>query len=95
MSVPQAKRAVVVTSLLRLTLRSSVSPGVAPIASSIGSATKRETSGAAAPVYTVRMVSTGSDTSGSSDTGNRLSDTEPSSTTARMAESVATGRRTA
>ena len=95
MSVPQAKRAVVVTSPLRLTDRSSTNPGVAAMASSIGSATNRDTSGAAEPAYTVRIVSTGSATSGSSDTGNRVSDTEPSSTTASTAATVATGRRTA
>lgn len=50
MSVPQAKRAVVVASPLRLTERSSTSPGVAAIASSTGSAMNRDTSSAAAPV---------------------------------------------
>ena len=49
MSVPHAKRAVVVTSPLRLTERSSTSPGVAATASSTGSATKRLASVAAAP----------------------------------------------
>ena len=48
MSVPQANRAVVVTSPFRLTERSSTNPGVAATASSTGSATKRETSVAAA-----------------------------------------------
>jgi hypothetical protein len=95
MSVPHAKRAVVVTSPLRLIERNSTRPGVAAIDSSMGSATKRDTSVAAAPGYTVRTVSTGSDTSGSSETGNRVSETDPSSTTARTAATVATGRRTA
>ena len=48
-SVPQANRAVVTASPFRLTERSSTIPGVAAIAVSIGSATKRETSSAAAP----------------------------------------------
>ena len=94
-SVPHAKRAVVVASPLRLTLRSSTSPGVAPMACSMGSATKRDTSVAAAPAYVVRTVSTGNVTSGSSDTGRRDSDTLPSSSTASTAATVATGRRTA
>ncbi len=49
MSVPQANCSVVVTSPLRLIERMSTSPGVAAIASSTGSATKRLTSVAAAP----------------------------------------------
>jgi len=49
MSVPHAKCAVVVTWPFRLTLRSSTRPGVAEIAVSTRSATKRETSSAAAP----------------------------------------------
>jgi hypothetical protein len=49
MSVPQEKRAVVVASPFRLTERSSTRPGVAASACSTGSATKRETSVAAAP----------------------------------------------
>ena len=49
MSVPQANRAVVVTSSFRLTDRSSISPGVAAMACSIGSATRRDASTAAAP----------------------------------------------
>ena len=43
------ERAVVVASPFRLSERSSTSPGVAASACSIGSATKRETSVAAAP----------------------------------------------
>lgn len=49
MSVPQANLTVVVTSPFRLTERRSTRPGVAAIASSIRSATKSETSSAAAP----------------------------------------------
>ena len=49
MSVPQVKRSVVVTSPFRLTERRSTRPGVAAIACSIGSATRRDASVAAAP----------------------------------------------
>jgi len=49
MSVPHPKRNVVVASPLRLTERTSTRPGVAATACSTGSATRRETSVAAAP----------------------------------------------
>jgi hypothetical protein len=49
MSVPQLNRSVVVTSPFRLTDRRSTSPGVEAMDCSIGSATSREASVAAAP----------------------------------------------
>ena len=79
-------------SPLRLTERNSTRPGVAATARSIGSATNRLTSVAAASGYSVRMVSTGSVTSGSSETGIRPNDTEPSRTTPNVAAMVLTGR---
>src|SRR4029079_5264580 len=82
MSVPQLNRSVVVTSPFRLTERRSASPGVDATACSIGSATSREASVAAAPGYTVRIVRTGSVMSGRSETGRRESETAPSSQTA-------------
>ena len=95
MSVPHANCSVVVTSPLRLIERMSTSPGVAAIASSTGSATKRETSLAAAPGKAVRIVSTGRVTSGSSETGSLLSETAPSMISASVTATVVTGRRRA
>ena len=95
MSVPHAKRAVVVASPFRLTERNSTSPGVLAIADSIGSATNREISSAAASLLIVRIVMTGKPTSGNNETGNRVSDTEPNNTTPRIEATVVTGRLTA
>ena len=52
-------------------------------------------SSAAALSYSVRTVSTGSVTSGSSVTGRRVSETLPNRTMAKVAATVETGRRTA
>jgi hypothetical protein len=95
MFVPHPNRITVVTCPLRLTERTSITPGVGATACSMRSATKRETSGAAAPGYVVRMVSTGSSTSGRSDTGILVTETLPRSTTAMTVATVVTGRRTA
>src|ERR1019366_449182 len=86
---------VVLSSPVRLTERTPAMPGVAATCCSIFSATTRETSSADAPLYTVRIVSTGRVTSGRSETGICEIDTAPRRTRVRVAAMVVTGRRRA